>query len=138
MDTTYTEFKDRQQSFRATLPMPPSLNNYYKHTTRGARGHSRMYKTQEAVSWEEEVQWMLKKNKIEFDKDLMLGMELKLIFKSRGADISNRTKIIQDVLEKAGVYYNDNRLYENHEYKFIDKENPRIELHVWAIDILPK
>ena len=40
--------------------------------------------------------------------------------------------IILDVLQEAGVYKNDRQVRERHTSHYIDKENPRAEITLWA------
>lgn len=42
--------------------------------------------------------------------------------------------LIQDVLEKAGVYKNDRQVYELHAFKRFDKENPRLQVIVTELE----
>lgn len=43
--------------------------------------------------------------------------------------------LLQDVLEKAGVYKNDRQVVEIHAFKYWDKENPRVLVEVEEVDI---
>ena len=44
-------------------------------------------------------------------------------------DVDGGLKIAQDALCE-GLGLNDNRIVETHLYKYIDKDNPRIEVHL--------
>lgn len=47
-------------------------------------------------------------------------------YRTRAADLS--VELIKDALEKAGVISNDRYVFEDHALKFIDKENPGVDI----------
>ena len=53
-------------------------------------------------------------------------------YPSRRQDLS--CELVYDLLQKSGVIENDRQVQERHEYGFIDKENPRVEVEIVPID----
>jgi len=42
--------------------------------------------------------------------------------------------LLQDILEKAGVYKNDRLVHEIHAFKYFDKDNPRVLVRVHPLE----
>lgn len=55
-------------------------------------------------------------------------MDITIYYKDRRPDLD--VSLIQDILEKAGVYKNDRLVHEIHAYKKFDKENPRLIVRI--------
>ncbi|CAM3032208.1 RusA family crossover junction endodeoxyribonuclease [Dichelobacter nodosus] len=97
-------------TFKALLPMPPSVNHYYR------RRGSHVYLSDEARVFRRDV--ILKtigkipnKNKRWFGKEQRLAMTVTLYPTNRRSfDIDNRLKALLDVLQEIGVYHNDNQI----------------------------
>lgn len=49
-------------------------------------------------------------------------------YDSRRPDLD--VSLLMDILEKAGVYQNDRQIVEQHLYKRLDRNNPRVEVEV--------
>ena len=86
--------------------LPPTINNYYRHSKR------KVYKKAEARAWQEAA--IIAINSA-WGKRAAYGgaVKLRIIFevKSRRKwDIDNRIKPLQDCLERAGVIVNDNQV----------------------------
>jgi len=54
----------------------------------------------------------------------------------RRKDIQNTLKSLLDALNNI-VYEDDSQIVELHAYKHLDKENPRVEVHVTELPIIP-
>lgn len=61
-----------------------------------------------------------------------VACEFTVYYQSRRSDLD--TSLIRDILQKAGVYLNDRQIDECHEWKHIDKTNPRVEILVYEIE----
>jgi len=60
-----------------------------------------------------------------------VACEFTVHYQSRRSDLD--TSLIRDILQKAGVYLNDRQIEEAHEYRHIDKLNPRVEILVYEL-----
>lgn len=108
---------------RYTLPLPPSINSYWKRRRDGG-----VYKSPEANAWEHEAGYSIMDHKKYGTTGIVVTCELYVGRVS--SDIDNRIKILLDLLEKQGIVENDKQVMELHVYKFIDHEDPRIEFEV--------
>lgn len=61
------------------------------------------------------------------------GLRVKVFYASQRLDLDNSLKIILDCLQSARVITNDNRCVHIEADKYLDKENPRIELELWEL-----
>lgn len=61
-----------------------------------------------------------------------VACEFTVYYQSRRSDLD--TSLIRDVLQTAGVYLNDRQIVECHEYKHLDKTNPRVEILVYELE----
>jgi crossover junction endodeoxyribonuclease RusA len=118
-------------TFRVTLPVPPSVNHQYA-TVNGRRllsSAGRAYKTYVGQQvWLALVQSPTKCSFRERFQAGPLALSIRFFFASAlRRDLDGGLKIAQDaVCEGLGV--NDNRIIETHLYKQVDKANPRIEV----------
>ena len=55
-------------------------------------------------------------------------------YDSRRPDLDNGFKIFFDMLQKVNAIKNDNKCLEIHARKFLDKNNPRIEFELFAVE----
>ena len=108
----------------ASLPLPPSINAYWRPTKRGG-----IYKTMDAKTWEIEAGFELNKKRIEFGKK-KVEVFYDYYFKDNRSDLGNRTKILQDLFEKVGIIDNDRQVFLLHERKQFSKKNPRVEIKI--------
>ena len=84
---------------RLTLPFPPSVNHYWKHS-----GH-RVYLSKDAVSYRQSVQ-----NALHCTKPLDARLSVSVLLHApnkRKYDIDNRVKSLLDSLTHAGVWVDD-------------------------------
>lgn len=100
--------------------MPPSDNHLY-----GMKGKKKfMY--QEGKDWKEEAQIIAKSTYKRKPTTKPLTMTINFYLK-RDRDVHGSGKLIADSLEGI-VYVNDKQIKKMIFEKFIDKENPRIEI----------
>ena len=107
---------------------PQSTNHLYKVTFKGSYPHMYMTAdgkaTKESYIWQTKVQW--KKGVLKGD----IKLDIKLYFQDkRRRDWDNYHKIAMDALE--GIVFEDDRQIQDvHVRKYLDKDNPRIEIYV--------
>lgn len=116
-----------------TLPVPPSVNHQYA-TVNGRRLISsvgRAYKAQvEQLLWLKLAQSAHRAALLARLQSEWLALSIRFYFTSAlRRDVDGGLKIAQDALCE-GLGINDNRIVETHLYKHIDKDNPRIEVHL--------
>ncbi|MFA5300337.1 MAG: RusA family crossover junction endodeoxyribonuclease, partial [Lutibacter sp.] len=104
--------------------LPPTVNHYLAPRRGGG-----YYKTQEARIWESTEGYKLKRKCEKFGK-AKVEVFIEYYFKDDRSDVSNRTKILHDLLQEMGIVDNDRQIYANHEFKNIDPTNPRVEIEV--------
>ena len=111
------------------LGQVPSKSNGYKI------GNNRLYKSKELIEYENKFKWLLalaKGKPSEPIKD-KFSIEIFVYFQSNRSDLDNSAKIILDCLQNCKVIENDRLCHRLLMYKFIDKENPRIEFKIKVI-----
>lgn len=122
-----------QQSIAFTLPVPPSINHQYA-TVNGRRVLSstgRSYKTQVGqLVWLTLTAVPHRTALLSHLQSRALALSIRFYFTSAlRRDVDGGLKIAQDALCE-GLGLNDNRIVETHLYKHVDRENPRIEVHL--------
>jgi crossover junction endodeoxyribonuclease RusA len=116
-----------------TLPVPPSVNHQYA-TVNGRRlisSAGRAYKAQVGqLVWLKLAQSTHRAALLTRLQSEWLALSIRFYFTSAlRRDVDGGLKIAQDALCE-GLGINDNRIVETHLYKHIDKDNPRIEVHL--------
>ncbi|MBI5317735.1 MAG: RusA family crossover junction endodeoxyribonuclease [Nitrospirae bacterium] len=116
-----------------TLPVPPSVNHQYA-TVNGRRlisSAGRAYKVQVGqLVWLKLAQSANRAHLLARLQSEWLALSIQFFFTSAlRRDVDGGLKIAQDALCE-GLGINDNRIVEIHLYKYIDKDNPRIEVHL--------
>ena len=116
-----------------TLPVPPSVNHQYA-TVNGRRlisSAGRAYKAQVGqLVWVKLAQSAHRAALLARLQSEWLALSIRFYFTSAlRRDVDGGLKIAQDALCE-GLGINDNRIVETHLYKHIDKDNPRIEVHL--------
>ena len=104
----------------------PSKSNGYKIA------NNRLYKSKELIEYENKFKWLLalaKGKPSETIKD-KFAIEILVYFQSNRSDLDNSAKIILDCLKNCNLIENDRICHRLLMYKFIDKENPRIEFEI--------
>lgn len=88
-----------------TLPMPPSLNRYYRSLGRG-----RVVISEEGRAYRKAVRDQVLVQRVK-RIDGRLQLEVVLCFGRNGkSDLDNRCKSLQDALQHAGVYEDDSQI----------------------------
>ena len=119
------------ESLSITLPIPPSINHQYA-TVNGRRllsSTGRAYKAQAGQQiWVALAQSPARTDLMHRLRSGPLALTIRFFFTSAlRRDVDGGLKIAQDALCE-GLGLNDNRIFETHLYKDIDKSNPRIEV----------
>ena len=118
-------------TFRVTLPVPPSINHQYA-TVNGRRllsSAGRAYKTYVGQQvWLALAQSPTRCSLRERFQSGPLALSIRFFFASAlRRDLDGGLKIAQDAVCE-GLGLNDNRIIETHLYKQVDKADPRIEV----------
>ena len=107
---------------------PPSTQHIYRYTARG--GFVAGYMTREGKDKKEEYQWEMRSQYKGKVSDQELRLDVKYYFgDKRKHDIDNFSKLWMD----AGtgiIWLDDGQITELKLSKFLDKENPRIEITI--------
>ena len=116
-----------------TLPVPPSVNHQYA-TVNGRRlisSAGRAYKAQVGqLVWLKLAQSTHRATLLARLQSEWLALSIRFYFTSAlRRDVDGGLKIAQDALCE-GLGINDNRIVETHLYKHVDRDNPRIEVHL--------
>lgn len=111
------------------LGQVPSKSNGYKI------GNNRLYKSKELIEYEKRFTWLLALAKGKPSEPLRKAFSIKIFvyFQSNRSDLDNSAKIILDCLQNCNVIENDRLCHELHMFKFIDKDNPRIEFEITTL-----
>jgi crossover junction endodeoxyribonuclease RusA len=92
-----------------TLPLPPSVNSYWRKSPRG------MYITQAGKDFRQQVAEIVAERECLKFGASRLFMAVRLCMRDRRAsDLDNRLKALCDALEHAGVFDNDEQIDELH------------------------
>lgn len=100
--------------------------------TKTGKNFTRFIKSTGAQEFEETALWQIKKqwgrkNPLSGN----IAIETTVYYPSNRNDLD--TSLWWDVLQRAGVIENDRMIVESHDYKAIDKENPRVESTLWLL-----
>ena len=111
------------------LGQVPSKSNGYKI------GNNRLYKSKELTEYEKRFTWLLALAKGKPSEPIKekFSIEIHVYFQSNRSDLDNAAKIILDCLQTSGVIENDRLCHRLLMYKFVDKENPRIDFEIKPI-----
>lgn len=105
------------------LPIPPSVNHMYR------RYRNKVVLTDEARNWKEAAHLIaLAACDAPFEGAVVAVWEF--YFPNRRHDASNCIKALEDALQGA-AYINDRQIVEGTYRKFIDRDNPRVEVALW-------
>ena len=107
---------------------PQSVNHCYKTMCRGS--FPTRYMTPKAKTLKEDYQWQIKQQYKGLIHTNPLKVKMKLYMKThRKSDIDNFNKITFDSLTGL-IWEDDSQIEDLNIQKFVDKENPRIELEI--------
>jgi crossover junction endodeoxyribonuclease RusA len=90
-----------------TLPLPPSVNSYWRKSPRG------MYITEQGMKFRKQVAEIIAEKQCLKFGESRLFMAVRLCMRSKKkADLDNRLKALCDALEHAGVFDDDEQIDE--------------------------
>lgn len=126
----------RDRIINLTLPMPPPVNNLYATVMVGKAGRERSVR----IPSREAKQFKLDVDKIcsRSPKDPFIGevaVSVKFYRQRRVGDIDNYFKALLDSL-KGFAFNDDKQVSWLHAERFEDKINPRVEVQIWARNLL--
>lgn len=107
------------------LGNPPSKANNYKI------GRGKMYKDKSVTQYERDFARQCRQKGAMIKTDF--EFTARVFFRDKRSDLDNFCKIFLDCLQKNRVIKNDNLCITIHLYKFIDKNNPRVEYELHDI-----
>lgn len=110
-----------------------SKSNSRRLVNRG--GKPMFIKSQKALDYEANALVQLKLHKNRYKWQTIEGpcvLEAEIYYASRRPDLD--VSLLQDVLEKGGVYKNDRQIVELHLFKHLDKNNPRSVVTVYEAE----
>ncbi|MBQ3966212.1 MAG: RusA family crossover junction endodeoxyribonuclease [Treponema sp.] len=104
----------------------PSKANSYKVAT--IRGHGTLIKTKTVKDYEKS--FFLQCQHRNANITGFFKIEIKTFFSSNRKDLDGCFKTLLDCLQQCNVIKNDRQCVEIHAYKYVDKENPRVEITI--------
>lgn len=110
----------------------PSLKNTL--TVSYKDGKRRFYHTNNNVLVYKNSFSLLCPNKHKLNIDKPVAVELKIYKKDNRKDGCNLSDMVYDALQFARVIKNDRLVVERHEFDFIDKERPRVEIKIKEVE----
>jgi len=105
----------------------PSKSNCYRIIT--IAGHSSLCKSDALKKYEEAFIWQ-SGNLRGLNIDSPFEFYIDVYYPSKRSDIDNSLKIVLDCLQRTKTITNDNNCCKIVAQKFIDKDNPRIEIEI--------
>jgi len=104
---------------------PPSKSNGYKIRS---KPFASLYKTKALKKYEDDffAQTPGAYRNQKWSEPMIVTLHC--FFKTKAPDLDNAAKAVLDCIQSAGVITNDNRVYELHMTKAIDKDRPRVEI----------
>jgi len=106
------------EGISATLPVPPSANDYWRYT-------GRVFTSDKAAAYKSVV-GMLGPNRLTGP----VAVNMTVYRARKSGDLDNFMKVMFDALQGV-LYENDSQIVEIHAWREDDKENPRVELLVY-------
>lgn len=113
---------------RLTLPIPPSVNSYWRSTVNRRSGLAKVLISQEGRRFKTRCQ-MLAQMQCSEPINVKVAVTATVYFGDRRRDLDNVMKPLFDALEGV-VYRNDRQIHEIHFRKALDRQNPRIEMEI--------
>lgn len=113
------------QAVTLTVPYPPSANRYWR------RSKHATYISSEARAYKEQVRLENLRVKPIQGK---VRLTAKVFRPRRSGDLMNREKVLCDALQGV-AYEDDSQIWEAHFYLEDDKQNPRVEVTVEALNV---
>ena len=118
--------------YKATIKgVAPSKPNCMKIVT--INGHGRLAKTPALKKYEEAFIWQAGKLR-DLNINEPFEFYIDVYYTSKRSDLDNVLKLQLDVLQRIKCIKNDNNFCLIHARKFVDKENPRVEIMIKTLD----
>lgn len=130
-----THLPPRVARLRLTLPLPPSFNEAWVPFAFMNKGKpaARIILSKSARKWQEaaaELLAQVRKVPALASPSAVLEVELVVYVPSVSSDGTNRVKLVEDSLAKAGLIHNDRGNVDVRVVKRIDAKAPRVEVEV--------
>lgn len=109
----------------------PSKANAYNIVKVG--GYSRLAKTPALVKYEESFIWQAGKLR-DLNINEPFEFYIDVYYPSKRSDLDNSLKLQLDVLQRIKCIKNDNNCCLIHARKFVDKDNPRVEITIKTLE----
>lgn len=118
--------------YKATIKgVAPSKPNCMKIVT--INGHNCLAKTPALKKYEESFIWQAGKLR-DLNINEPFEFYIDVYYPSKRSDLDNVLKLQLDVLQRIKCIKNDNNCCLIHARKFVDKENPRVEITIKTLD----
>ena len=110
------------------LGQPPRKSNSRRIVSNRRTGKPMLIKSQKALDWIESALHQIPASAKQSvgGPNEPLCIHFWVTYETRRPDLS--TELVMDTLQEAGVIKDDRYVFEKHEYKIIDKDNPGVEL----------
>ena len=109
----------------------PSKSNSYKIISFG--GHASLAKTSALKEYEKAFYLQCPCRGAMIDG--YFTIEIRVFHENNRPDLDNAMKILLDCLQSCNVIKNDRYCTEIHAYKFVDKNNPRVEIILKKVEL---
>ena len=112
---------------RFTLPLPPSANTIWRH------GAKKVFTSKAYLAWKGMVASLIPKGHFPG----RVHVAIMVCLPNNRSDLDNRIKPLLDALKK-GLIDDDVQVWGISAEKFIDKENPRVEVEIsphWSEEV---
>lgn len=114
---------------KLTLPIPPSANRYW----RNFRG--RVVVSSEAKEYKSLAFYLAREQAGEEEAfTVPVKITSRFYFAANRGDMPNYTKVLYDALEGI-AFINDKLIFEEHNFRLLDKRNPRVEIEIIPLEL---
>jgi len=113
----------------------PSKNSSRQLIWNKRTGRPMIISSKETIQYEKDFAIQIRKEyKNRFSKDDRLEIKIDWYASNYRSDIDNIPKVILDCLQKNEVIYNDNKIDKLVIQRYLDKDNPRVEIIIKIIN----
>lgn len=117
-----------ESAITLTLPYSVSVNELYVPVGRG-----QMYLSAKGADYKQHAGWIARIAYRDEPMTCDVAMRLSFYRPRRRGDLSNLVKVIEDAF--TGILYDDDdRIVEEHLFRFEDPSNPRVEVTLWKVE----
>lgn len=114
---------------RLTLPLPPSINSYWRSATTRA-GVTKVLISREGRRWKKQAGLIAQMQHGGAPLAGDVGLEIVAYFRDRRRDLDNILKPSLDLLQAAGIIENDRQVVRIVATRATDRGNPRVEIEI--------